>query len=120
MVRIGAPDGRSLLPLLTQGAFQLQGVGETELLEQEQGGRVGAAGGQKGLGAHCGEVAAPDLNAEDTALITRVQEGMRSGTFSAGPLGASEVCLRNFARRMRTIIPEAREAEKPSHIASSP
>lgn len=56
------------------------------------------------------------VNEEDTALITRVQEGMRSGTFSAGPLGASEVCLRNFARRMRDIIPAAREAEKPTSL----
>ena len=56
------------------------------------------------------------VNEEDTALIARVQEGMHSATFSAGPLGASEVCLRNFARRMRNIIPEAREAEKPKHL----
>lgn len=59
------------------------------------------------------------VNAEDTALITRVQEGMRSGTFSAGPLGTSEVCLRNFARRMRDTIPEAREGQKPARFGGA-
>lgn len=54
------------------------------------------------------------VNAEDTTLITRVQEGMRSASFTAGPLGASEVCLRNFARRVRALIPEARDNEKPA------
>ncbi|HVM23435.1 MAG TPA: aromatic ring-hydroxylating dioxygenase subunit alpha [Sphingomicrobium sp.] len=48
------------------------------------------------------------VNAEDTELITRVQLGMQSPTYEAGPLGASEVCLRSFARKLRTMIPEAR------------
>lgn len=56
------------------------------------------------------------VNFEDTALITRVQEGMGSESFTAGPLGASEVCLRNFARRVRELIPEAREREKPGRL----
>ncbi len=51
------------------------------------------------------------VNVEDTALITRVQQGMMSSSFSQGPLGESEVCLRSFCRRMRTLIPEAREAK---------
>jgi phenylpropionate dioxygenase-like ring-hydroxylating dioxygenase large terminal subunit len=48
------------------------------------------------------------VNAEDTELITRVQLGMQSPTYAAGPLGTSEVCLRSFARKLRRLIPEAR------------
>ena len=48
------------------------------------------------------------VNAEDTELITRVQQGMQSPTYKAGPLGTSEVCLRSFARKLRKMIPEAR------------
>ena len=48
------------------------------------------------------------VNAEDTELITRVQLGMQSPTYKAGPLGTSEVCLRSFARKLRKMIPEAR------------
>jgi phenylpropionate dioxygenase-like ring-hydroxylating dioxygenase large terminal subunit len=48
------------------------------------------------------------VNAEDTELITRVQLGMQSPSYVAGPLGTSEVCLRSFARKLRQMIPEAR------------
>ena len=48
------------------------------------------------------------VNAEDTALIRRVQQGMESSFYRPGPLGASEVCLRSFATRLRRLIPEAR------------
>ena len=48
------------------------------------------------------------VNAEDTELVTRVQNGMQSASYEAGPLGTSEVCLRSFARKLRTMIPEAR------------
>ncbi len=48
------------------------------------------------------------VNAEDTELITRVQKGMQSPSYEAGPLGTSEVCLRSFARKLRQMIPEAR------------
>ena len=54
------------------------------------------------------------VNAEDTALIARVQQGMMSSSFSQGPLGESEVCLRSFCRRMRALIPEARQKFPPS------
>jgi phenylpropionate dioxygenase-like ring-hydroxylating dioxygenase large terminal subunit len=55
------------------------------------------------------------VNAEDTELITRVQLGMQSPTYRAGPLGTSEVCLRSFARKLRKLIPEARlESPPPS------
>lgn len=53
------------------------------------------------------------VNAEDTALINRVQAGMASASYAAGPLGASEVCLRSFARKMRALIPEARQLQSP-------
>ena len=48
------------------------------------------------------------VNEEDTELITRVQLGMQSPTYKAGPLGTSEVCLRSFAQKLRKLIPEAR------------
>jgi phenylpropionate dioxygenase-like ring-hydroxylating dioxygenase large terminal subunit len=48
------------------------------------------------------------VNAEDTELITRVQLGMQSPSYEAGPLGTSEVCLRSFSKKLRKMIPEAR------------
>ncbi len=48
------------------------------------------------------------VNAEDTWLIERVQAGMASRSYTAGPIGASEVCLRSFAAKIRAAIPEAR------------
>ena len=53
------------------------------------------------------------VNAEDTELVTRVQLGMRSPAYVAGPLGTSEVCLRSFARKLRKLIPEARLESPP-------
>ena len=53
------------------------------------------------------------VNAEDTELITRVQLGMQSPTYVAGPLGTSEVCLRSFAKKLRKLIPEARLDSQP-------
>ena len=44
------------------------------------------------------------VNAEDTVLITRVQQGMASRSFSMGPLSDKEVCLRHFCRRIRDLI----------------
>ena len=57
------------------------------------------------------------VNAEDTWLIEGVQAGMGSGYFTAGPLAASEVCLRSFANRLRGIIPETRMPNPPEHYA---
>ena len=54
------------------------------------------------------------VNAEDTALIARVQQGMASRSFSAGPLSDKEVCLRHFCQRLRALIPEARVDRRPS------
>lgn len=54
------------------------------------------------------------VNAEDTWLIERVQQGMASSSYTAGPIGASEVCLRSFAAKIRAIIPEARLPRAPA------
>jgi phenylpropionate dioxygenase-like ring-hydroxylating dioxygenase large terminal subunit len=54
------------------------------------------------------------VNAEDTELITRVQLGMQSPRYVAGPLGTSEVCLRSFAKKLRKMIPEARLDSPPA------
>ena len=48
------------------------------------------------------------VNAEDTVLIERVQQGMASPNFRPGPLSDTEVCLRGFAGKLRQLIPEAR------------
>lgn len=54
------------------------------------------------------------VNAEDSRLIARVQEGMASRSFTVGPLSETEVALRNFCRRMRHVIPEARSRTRPA------
>ena len=53
------------------------------------------------------------VNEEDTELITRVQLGMQSPSYVAGPLGTSEVCLRSFSQKLRRLIPEARLERSP-------
>jgi phenylpropionate dioxygenase-like ring-hydroxylating dioxygenase large terminal subunit len=54
------------------------------------------------------------VNAEDTVLIQRVQDGMASGSYRVGPLAAGEVALRSFGSRLRRLIPECREATPPA------
>jgi phenylpropionate dioxygenase-like ring-hydroxylating dioxygenase large terminal subunit len=54
------------------------------------------------------------VNKEDTALINRVQAGMQSSSYDVGPLGATEVCLRNFARKIRALMPVARRRRAPA------
>ncbi|MBS0477631.1 MAG: aromatic ring-hydroxylating dioxygenase subunit alpha [Proteobacteria bacterium] len=53
------------------------------------------------------------VNAEDTWLIGRVQQGMASKTYGTGPIATSEVCLRSFAKKIRTLIPQARQPFAP-------
>lgn len=55
-----------------------------------------------------------NVNKEDTWLIERVQQGMASHSYGAGPIGRSEVCLRSFAKKIRNIIPEARLHHAPA------
>ena len=45
------------------------------------------------------------VNAEDSELITRVQQGMASPSYVPGPLGTSEVCLRCFAHEAARADP---------------
>ena len=67
-----------------------------------------------------------DVNAEDTVLVQRVQDGMASASFSVGPLSETEVCLRSFAAKLRRLIPEARLHSPPApgwsrrHLQSVP
>ncbi len=53
------------------------------------------------------------VNIEDKTLIERVQAGMQSSSYTVGPLGSGEVCLRSFGRHMRELIPESRLARAP-------
>jgi phenylpropionate dioxygenase-like ring-hydroxylating dioxygenase large terminal subunit len=53
------------------------------------------------------------VNAEDTTLIENVQAGMASSSYTTGPLGPSEVCLKAFADRLTAAIPEARLRRAP-------
>ncbi len=52
------------------------------------------------------------VSLEDKVLIERVQQGMRSRSYTVGPLGDNEVALKSFGRRMREIIPELRQDVK--------
>jgi phenylpropionate dioxygenase-like ring-hydroxylating dioxygenase large terminal subunit len=54
------------------------------------------------------------VNAEDTALIADVQQGMSSPSFEVGPLSETETCLRGFAGKIRALIPEARLHRPPA------
>ncbi len=53
------------------------------------------------------------VSIEDKALIERVQTGMGSSSYTIGPLSESEVSLRSFGRRMRSLIPESRLLRAP-------
>jgi phenylpropionate dioxygenase-like ring-hydroxylating dioxygenase large terminal subunit len=53
------------------------------------------------------------VNLEDKALIERVQDGMGSSSYTSGPLSRHEVCLASFARRLKSLIPEARLERTP-------
>jgi phenylpropionate dioxygenase-like ring-hydroxylating dioxygenase large terminal subunit len=54
------------------------------------------------------------VNAEDTVLVKRVQDGMESESFTVGPLSKNEVALRGFAAKLRRLIPEARLHQPPA------
>jgi phenylpropionate dioxygenase-like ring-hydroxylating dioxygenase large terminal subunit len=47
------------------------------------------------------------VSLEDKALIERVQAGMASSSYTAGPLGDGEACLKSFGRHLRKLIPES-------------
>jgi phenylpropionate dioxygenase-like ring-hydroxylating dioxygenase large terminal subunit len=50
------------------------------------------------------------VNAEDTALVRRVQAGMASSSYQTGPLAKGEVGLTAFAERLCRFIPETLDA----------
>lgn len=54
------------------------------------------------------------VSLEDKDLIERVQAGMAAEAFTVGPLAASEGPLRQFAKRVRELAPEARLERKPA------
>lgn len=54
------------------------------------------------------------VNAEDTALIEGVQQGMESSSYTSGPLSPSEACLISFGERLRALIPEANLEHAPA------
>jgi phenylpropionate dioxygenase-like ring-hydroxylating dioxygenase large terminal subunit len=56
------------------------------------------------------------VNAEDTALINGVQQGMTSSSYETGPLSPHEACLISFCERMRRLIPEARLPRPPASM----
>lgn len=51
------------------------------------------------------------VNAEDTVLIKRVQDGMESSGYETGPLGPSEVCLKSFADKLTAMTRVSDAAE---------
>ena len=60
------------------------------------------------------------VNAEDKALIGRVQDGMASDSFTVGPLSEAEAPLRSFCGKMRRLIPESRQHHAPAPGWSRP
>ena len=87
-----------------------QGIDHRDQYQRDQG-----RGGQATEHCHgqCHDGDGCQDGAEDTELITRVQKGMESASYVPGPLGTSEVCLRSFAKKLRSMVPEARLAEPP-------
>ncbi|WP_417465003.1 aromatic ring-hydroxylating oxygenase subunit alpha [Kordiimonas sp.] len=55
-----------------------------------------------------------EVNAEDTAIISRVQDGMASSSFTSGPLAKTEVCLLDSVRRIREALPQTMSRQQPS------
>jgi phenylpropionate dioxygenase-like ring-hydroxylating dioxygenase large terminal subunit len=55
------------------------------------------------------------VNREDTQLVKRMQDGMGSTGFTAGPLASNESCLIDSARRMRQTIPIANQTIQPPY-----
>ena len=57
------------------------------------------------------------VNAEDTVLIRRVQDGMGSSGYESGPLAPTEVCLRGFAEKLTRLSAEPQLATAPREAA---
>jgi carnitine monooxygenase subunit len=54
------------------------------------------------------------VSEEDRVLIERVQNGMASASYKIGPLAHGEVALRSFGNRLRSLIPECRDSDRPA------
>ena len=55
-----------------------------------------------------------EVNAEDTVLIERVQQGMASSSYTTGPLAATEVCLIDSVEKMQDAIPVSKRDKAPA------
>jgi phenylpropionate dioxygenase-like ring-hydroxylating dioxygenase large terminal subunit len=53
------------------------------------------------------------VNAEDTVLINRVQDGMSSSSFEVGPLAKTEVCLLDSVAKIQAALPVSRLLKEP-------
>ena len=53
------------------------------------------------------------VNQEDTSLVDRVQQGMRSSLFSIRPLAATEHCQIDSVRKIQSALPVATMAVEP-------
>jgi phenylpropionate dioxygenase-like ring-hydroxylating dioxygenase large terminal subunit len=89
-------------------------VSPTETLIREIGYALPDTRREMKVARYCNWRINRQVNEEDRVLIQRVQSGMASGNYRAGPLAAGEVCLRSFGRRMRSLIPQANEAAPPT------
>jgi len=56
------------------------------------------------------------VNAEDHGLISGVEEGMRSSSYTSGPFAKREICLIDAAEQMRRAIPAAALEKKPENM----
>lgn len=55
-----------------------------------------------------------EVNAEDTDLVSRVQAGMGSSSFSTGPIGKSETALAHSIKIIKAALPVATLEEEPA------
>ncbi len=53
------------------------------------------------------------VNVEDMDIIERVQAGFGMGDYEPGPISRDEICLVDFAERMRRELPVCRERQNP-------
>ncbi|MFQ5564250.1 MAG: aromatic ring-hydroxylating dioxygenase subunit alpha [Parvularculaceae bacterium] len=58
------------------------------------------------------------VNLEDKDLIERVQAGLETGDYEPGPLSRNEICLRDFADRMRRELPVCRQKKRPAKLGA--
>jgi phenylpropionate dioxygenase-like ring-hydroxylating dioxygenase large terminal subunit len=88
-------------------------ISPTECLIREIGYARPDASREMRVARYCNWRINRQVNAEDTVLIQRVQDGMASESYRVGPLAAGEVALRSFGARMRRLIPEVNEPAPP-------